>query len=220
MNAKKLFKPLAMALTIASLSGVALAAPVVYNEVRTGDALGSAEFAGDAGSLVIRGNLLDGRGGFAPNVSDLYRITVSSAGNYVFNTFGSTVADPTLFLFDNAGNGLYFNNDASLMPVDTQSSFSAVLGLGDYYLGFAFYAVDPDDGAGSMFDTLGSNEGGPVAGALSLTQWVNYSAFTGIWDNTAYRINVRLPEPGALALSLVALGLLAGFSRRRQGSPA
>ena len=222
MNAKKLFQPLAVALSIASLSGMAIAAPVVYNEstTGTGDLLASAEAAGDASSLVIKGNLRDGRGGFAPNVSDLYKITVSYAGTYFFDTFGSTVADPTLFLFDSSGNGLYFNNDASLSPVDTQSSFVASLGMGDYYLGFAFFGVDPDDGAGSMFDTLGSNQGGPVAGALSLVQWVNYSTFTSIWDDTAYSINIKVPEPGALALSLAALGLLAGFSRRRQGSPA
>lgn len=221
MHTKQFFKPLAQALAIASLAGSALAAPVVYNETNTGDLVAGAESAGDAsGGLVINGKLLDGRGGFAPNLVDLFSFTVTAAGHYLVNSFGSDIADPSLFLFDGLGNGIYWNNDASLAPVDTQSAFGVNLAAGMYHIALSWYGMDADDGIGSIFDTLG-NEGGPLPGAGALASWNDFSGLT-TWDLTAYNINIslRVPEPGALALSLAALGLMAGAMRRRQALAA
>ena len=58
-----------------------------------------------------------------------------------------------------------------------------------------------------------------AAGAGAVVGWNDFSGLS-IFDNIGYTINARIPEPGALALSLAALGLLAGFSRRRQATLA
>lgn len=216
MKLKQLCKPLALA--VAALSAGAMAAPITYIESvgGTGFLPGTAEVvAGGAhNGLTILGNLVDGRGGNPPNVVDMYGFSVSQAGTYFFDTFGSDIFDPQLFLFDSIGNGLYWNNDASITPSDTQSSFATTLGAGNYFIAFSFYGVDPDDGFSPIFDTLSSNEGTALAGSGAVTRWMDAFGQT-IWDRTAYNINIRVPEPGALALSLVALGLLVGFSRRR-----
>ena len=222
MKLKQLCKPLALALAVAALSAGAMASPITYAESvgGTGDLPSTAEvIAGGAESgLTITGNLDDGRGGFGPNLVDMFRFSVGQAGTYFFDTFGTDIPDPALFLFDSAGNGLYWNNDASVTPSSTQSSFATTLGLGDYYIAVAFYGLDPDDGGGSIFNTL-ANEGPALAGRGAVVGWNDFYGLS-IYDNIAYTINARIPEPGALALSLAALGLLAGFSRRRQATLA
>ena len=222
MKLKQLCKPLAQILAVAVFSAGAIASPITYAEsaVGTGDLPGTAEVIGGGAEsgLTITGNLDDGRGGFGPNLVDMFRFTVGQAGTYFFDTFGSVIPDPSLFLFDSAGNGLYWNNDASVTPSNTQSSFATSLGLGDYYIAVAFYGLDASDGVGSIFDTLG-NEGTALAGTGAVVGWNDFYGLN-IYDNVAYTINARVPEPGALALSLAALGLLAGFSRRRQATLA
>lgn len=209
----------ALAFTLAA--GPALASPTLYAEsaAGTGDLVASAEWAGSVGTggLTITGNLLDGKGGFTPNLSDLFGFTISKAGTYRFDTFGSNVADPALFLFDADGKGLFWNNDASVAPVDTQSAFSTMLAAGTYYIGFAFYGVDPDDGTElGMFDTVGSNEGFAMPDAGALTAWMDFYGQT-IWDFTGYQININgvVPEPGVLALAFGGLALAAAARRRR-----
>lgn len=221
MKLKQLCKPLAQALALAVLSAGAVAAPITFTESvgGTGFLPGTAEVVagGAQNGLTILGNLNDGRGGFGPNLVDMFLFSVGQAGTYFFDTFGTVIPDPALFLFDIAGNGLYWNNDASVTPSNTQSSFATTLGLGDYYIAVAFYGLDPDDGAGSIFNTL-ANEGPALAGSGAVVGWNDFYGLS-IYDNIAYTINARVPEPGAFALSLAALGLLAGFSRRRQATP-
>ena len=139
MQSKQLFKPLtrilAAGLTALALSTAAMAAPTTFNEsggAGTGNLPGATDVvAGGAGSgLMILGNLIDGRGGYAPNLVDMFRFDVGYAGRYFFDTFGSAIADTQLFLFDSLGNGLYWNNDASVTPVDTLSAFAIDLGVG------------------------------------------------------------------------------------------
>lgn len=223
MQAKQLFQPLtrllALGLTAAVFSTAALAAPITFYEsggAGTGNLPGATDVvtAGGAESgITIFGNLIDGRGGYAPNLVDMFKFSVGYAGRYFFDTFGSAIPDTQLFLFDSLGNGLYWNNDASVTPSNTLSAFSIDLGLGDYYIAVSFFGMDADDGAGSIFDTTG-NEGAAQSGASFVTAWNDFSGLS-TWDTTAYTINIRVPEPGALALSVLALGLMAGFSRRR-----
>ena len=223
MKLKQLCKPLAQALALAVLSAGAVAAPITFTESvgGTGFLPSTAEVVvgGAHNGLTILGNLVDGRGGNPPNLVDMYGFSVSQAGTYFFDTFGSDIFDPQLFLFDSIGNGLYWNNDASITPSDTQSSFATTLGAGNYFIAFSFFGFDPDDGQNPIFDTLFTNEGTALAGSGPVTQWTQAVLGT-IWDRTAYSINIHVPEPGALALSLAALGLLAGFSRRRQATLA
>ncbi|MDP3223836.1 MAG: DVUA0089 family protein, partial [Rubrivivax sp.] len=130
-------------------------------------------------------------------------------------------ADPSLFLFDGSGNGIFWNNDASLAPVDTQSAFGTDLAIGSYFIALSWFGMDAEDGSGPIFDTAFSNEGGALPGTGALANWADYSG-QDLWDRTAYNINIsmRVPEPGALALSLAALGLMAGAMRRRQSVAA
>ncbi len=205
-------------LALASLvSFAALAAPVTFNEsaAGTGNLPGATDVigAGAQNGLTILGDLKERRGGSDANLVDMYRFTVGQAGTYFFDTFGSLIADTQLFLFDSTGMGLVWNNDAE--PVNTHSAFAISLGLGDYHLAVSFYGLEPDDGAGAIFDTLG-NGGGATAGSGSIASWTDFNGAT-LWDVTGYVVNVKVPEPGVLALSLLALGLMAGVRGRRSG---
>ena len=215
------WRALGTAAAAAALSTAALAAPTSVVEVSagTGALLGSAQSAGSVTDLTsIVGNLRDGRGGNAPNVVDLFKFSANRSGTYFFNTIGAmgrTIADPALFLFDAAGKGVFWNNDASVSPVDTESAFVQSLTAGDYYIGVAFYGVDAYSGFNAMFDTLFSNQGGALTGAGGLDNWQNFSTFTDLWDLSAYQVNIQVPEPPVLALAGLALGVLGWTSRRR-----
>jgi len=219
MNSSHLLKRIVLAAAALTFAMGVHAGPTVFNEPGppgTGDSLLTALSAGSASSgLVINGNLLDGRGGQTPDVSDLYKFSVGFAGRYDFTSVGSLVSDLQLFLFDSTGNGLFFSNltGGSI----TQGSFTIDnLGIGDYYIGVSFFGVDPLDGMGDgMFDTLGATQGGGMAGALD--SWLNASAFNqpgDQWDITGYSVRISVPEPGALSLALLAL-MLMGAARRR-----
>ena len=224
---RSLSKSIALAFATAALSATAIAAPTLYNETvpGTGDLTGSAEVAGTVGSnaLTIMGNLRDGRGGNLPNIADLFAFSVDMAGTYYFDTYGSRIFDPQLSLFDAAGNGIIWNNDASITPSDTQSAMAVALGVGNYFIGISFAFVDAIDSSNAfIFDALGN--GGPaMLGAGALAGWsdgAGLGQFGTLWDITAYTINAQVPEPGALTLSLAALGLLAGLSRRQLAKTA
>jgi len=219
MKSSHLLKQTVLAAAALSFAMGVQALPTVFNETGppgTGDMLGTALNAGSASSgLVINGNLLDGRGGQTPDVSDLYKFSVGSAGKYHFTSVGSLVSDLQLFLFDSLGSGLYFSNltDGSI----TQGSFIFDnIGIGDYFIGMSFFGVDPLDGMGNgMFDTLGATRGSGMGGALG--SWLNASAFNqpgDQWDITGYSVSISVPEPGALSLALLSLALM-GSARRR-----
>ena len=218
---RPLVKALSAAFAAAVLSTAAIAMPVLHTEsaAGTGDLTGSAEGAGAIGAngLMIQGDLRDGRGGNLPNIADLYSFSVSYAGTYFFNSFGSGIFDPQLSLFDGAGNGIFWNNDASITPSNTQSAFSSMLGVGSYFIGISFAFIDAIDGIDFIFDAFGN--GGPAQpGTGALAGWSDGAGLGQpgtVWDITDYKVNAYVPEPSALALSLAALGLMAGFSRRR-----
>jgi hypothetical protein len=212
---------LAGAMAAALVSASAFAAPTVYTEglLGTGALPGAADNVGAAeGGLKISGRLTDGKGGNAANLVDMYKFNVGYAGTYFFNTQGTSIVDTQLFLFDSSGKGLAWNNDVDLASGNTQSAFSTFLGLGDYYIALSFWGVDPEDEfATPVFDTLGTNDGPANAGAGAVANWADFYGNTS-WDLDDYAINAYVPEPGALALSLAALALMAGVSRRRVAS--
>ncbi len=212
---------LAGAMAAALVSASALAAPTVYTEglPGTGALPAAADYVGAADSgLKISGRLTDGKGGNTPNVVDMYKFSVGYSGTYFFNTQGTSIVDTQLFLFDSSGKGLAWNNDVDLANGNMQSAFSTFLGLGDYYIALSFWGVDPEDEfATPVFDTLGTNDGPANAAAGAVDNWWDTYGGT-LWDIDDYTINAYVPEPGALALSLAALALMAGVSRRRVAS--
>ena len=217
MQAKSLFKSVSVALATATLATAAWASPVIHIETGTGDLPGTAEIAAPSGfgELRIEGNFLDASGGLDTNLVDLYGFSITNAGRYFFNTFGSGVEDTQLFLFDSGGMGLAWNNDASLDPVDTWSALDAFLDVGNYFIAVTWFGMDPVDDLGqSIFDTLG-NAGGPIAGTGVLSDWADFSGVS-LFDRGDYVISGYLPTPIALALALAALGLMAGVSTRRR----
>jgi hypothetical protein len=208
----------ASVMAAALFSTGAFAAPTVYTESDPGTGalpIGSAYAGAAEGGLMINGWLKDGKGGNTPNLVDMYKFNVGYAGTYFFNTQGTSIVDTQLFLFDSSGKGLAWNNDVDLANGNAQSAFSTFLGLGDYYIALSFWGVDPeDDLMMPVFDTLGTNDGPANAGAGAVANWVDFYGQT-LWDRDAYTINAYVPEPGALALSLAALALMAGVARRR-----
>lgn len=222
MQAKSLFKSVSVALATATLATAAWAAPVVWVETPagTGDLPGTAQIAAPAGfgELRIEGSFLDASGGNPANLVDLYGFSVTKAGRYFFNTFGSEVADTRLFLFDDAGNGLVWNNDYTDPAVSTWSALDAILDIGNYFIGVSFGDMDPIDVASmSIFDTVG-NGGGALSGSGSLDDWINFNGDSLLFDRSSYVINAYVPTPGALSLALAALGLMASLSARRRRS--
>ena len=227
MRTKNLIPFLVVALSAASLGSAAAAnttSLVGYTENNTGNLPGTAEVAAPAGfdQLLITGLFTDGTGGFAPNLVDLFQINITNAGHYFFDTFGSEVADTQLFLFDSAGKGLVWNNDATLTPVNTLSALDTVLNAGIYYLAVSWYGMDPLDGSmTSIFDTLG-NGGGPLGGSGALASWADFSG-VGQFDSKSYFINGYVsvvPEPAALGLMLAGLALIGRATTRRRTAHA
>ncbi len=222
----RLARCVAAGVAAASLCTAAGAATtsVVESAAGTGSLLPDAQGTGSVTDLTrIFGTLSDARGGNVANVVDLFKFSAARDGTYFFNTIGaagSTIADPALFLFDALGNGVFWNNDVSLSPVDTEAGFVQSLAAGDYFLGVAFYGVDAFSGMDAIFDTLMSNQGSALTGVGALNNWQNFSTFTEIWDVSGYQVNIQVPEPSALALSGLALGLLGWSSRRRPAAQA
>lgn len=223
MSAKQVLMRAAQAVALAAVVGGASAAPTTYTELvngagfGTGDLPASAQSAGSvsAGLTRIVGNLNDAAGASLPNLVDVFGFSLASATRLIIDTFGSAVADTQLFLFDAAGNGVGWNNDASITPANTQSELWATLAAGDYYVAITPFGLDPIDLlGGSLFDTLG-NGGGPLAGAGALDSWLDFSG-AQFFDLQAYNINFRVPTPGALPLTLLALGLAGAVAARRR----
>lgn len=85
--------------------------------------------------------------------SDMYYIEICDIDSFSASTVGNTTIDTQIWLFNEAGNGVVFNDDQSnVTPVVRQSFISnaQVFSNGRYYLAISAYNRDPIDAGGAL----------------------------------------------------------------------
>jgi hypothetical protein len=126
--------------------------------------------------------------------------------------------DPTLFLFDSEGRGLFgIGTGGPLNAVFLNVTITA----GTYYIGFGDYPLQAIDTAGNMWDVLTAPGGGPPPGFGGLHRLRNTGLFVSPGN---YRIDFlsmptgkdpAVPEPAISSLLCCGL-LIAGIRLRRR----
>jgi hypothetical protein len=149
---------------------------------------------------------------------DLYRVYFPLDGELrLRGRVTSGPLDPTLFLFDSEGRGLFAIGTGG--PLN-QTFLDVAITAGTYYIGFGDYPLRAIDTAGETWDASTAPGGGPPSGFGVLQRLRN----TGlIISGGTYRIDFlsmatgeepsvpSVPEPSTLAL--LCGGLLVGGAR-------
>ena len=113
------------------------------------------------------------------NDRDMYRICLPAGGTFSATTFGGTVFDSQLFLFNSRGKGVYANDDIassvqSRLPAGTALTPQA---QGTYYLAISSFNNDPVSAGGEIFpiDTAFDQVVGPTGtgGDQRISGWNN-----------------------------------------------
>lgn len=193
---------------------------------------------GDAGSLVSdaqealgNGPLRNIYGTLSTNHDvDLYRIYISSPETFSagVSPTGTGNLDSLLVLFNEAGYGVYGNDNATLGSGNAGLPAGHVFGPqapGWYNLAVTSWGVVPMSAGGD----IGVNPGSPYTqiitasgpgGASALTNWDTTNAEAAI--DAGYRLRLSgvsvVPEPETYAMLLAGLGLIGSMVRRRKGS--
>ncbi|MGD9789778.1 MAG: DVUA0089 family protein [Phycisphaerales bacterium] len=141
---------------------------IVWNEVSgeqpAGETLETAQIPLGAGPL--RGIM----GTLGPNQADVYKINICSPIDFAATTVGYTTLDTQLYLFDENGMGVTFNDDASSSQSLLTNQF--VTEPGNYYLAISELDRDPSSATGPIwlddpFDIERAPDGPGAAGALN-----------------------------------------------------
>lgn len=165
---------------------------------------------------------------------DLYKIFISHPTTFsasVSGGDGSGEYDSALALFDQAGLGVYANDDAIFNNGQAALPANYPLGpqvAGTYYL--AIFDIDSAPTSGnvsssdtSIFPEVGepyTQIAGPTGagGASPLTGWAPFES--ALYLNEGYSIALTgvspIPEPESYAMLLAGLGLLGTIARRRK----
>lgn len=95
------------------------------------------------------------------NVSnpDLFEIRIDGSALFSATTIGqpSSLFNPQLFLFNAAGAGVYYNDDASAFTTGALINPTTSPTPGLYFLGIATYGVVPRSGTGAAFDMFSNS---------------------------------------------------------------
>jgi len=189
------------------------------------NALGAWTEVGDAGDLpgtaqaVVGSGPLDAIFGVMndPDV-DMYQIYIYDPVGFSAYAIGF---DPQLFLFDQAGMGVYANDDGGI------SGLNAFLPAGNtyspttpgiYYLAVSEYDLDaysasglifPSSPFGQVFGPTGLGGGNPIS-SWSGGTWGYGGEYTIELTGASY-----IPAPGAILLGSIGLGLVNWLRRRK-----
>jgi hypothetical protein len=159
------------------------------------------------------------------NLVDLYLIRLTG-GAFSATTVGQpgTLADSELFMFDSLGRGVAFNDDFSSTNHRSQLTLSGL--AGDFYLGIAFFDVQPTAPGGvNIFGPNASNRT-QILSALTNSPVTGYVVGPGglpASGTYSYEIAitgaVATPEPSSLVLCCLGGGglLLCYWRRLRPG---
>jgi hypothetical protein len=183
-----------------------------------------------SGSLdLISGSLSVASTVAASNLVDLYLISLTG-GSFTATTVGQkgTISDTELFLFDSQGRGVAFNDDASATDHRSTLSLSGVA-AGNYYLGVAFFDVEPRAAGGvNIFNPSSANRTQVLSASTSLPVTDYLVGTGGLPAQGTYTYEIALtgasgavPAPGGLLLAGVGGGCLLLFRscRRRRPQP-
>jgi hypothetical protein len=205
------------------LTGIAPAAASPFFEIGdAGDLTATGQVTNGTSPLTaILGNLIDPVGGDFLDI-DLFQIFIFDPFGFSASTVGAPgvhVDDPQLFLFDEAGLGVFMNDDDESGTNGSQSLLPAgdpfgPLVAGLYYLAIGWFDNEPLSQTGMIFSQLNSTgTNGPGAGGGDpLLAWDD-NVTARIDLPTAYEIALTgtapaVPEPGTL---LLLTGGIASF---------
>jgi hypothetical protein len=177
-----------------------------------GDLPGTAQVVTGSGPLDTISGVMNN-----PDV-DMYQIYISNPA--AFSAYASA-SDPQLFLFDQAGMGVYANDDDGM-------TFNAFLPVGDpsspttpgiYYLAVSEWDLDPYSAGGLIFPSFPFNQVHGPTGLGGLNPVSSWSGFTG-GQVSGYLIELTgasyvIPAPGAILLGSIGVGLVSWLRRRR-----
>ena len=203
-----------------ALPGVASAGFVWTEQAPgAGDLLATAQATYDSAF-----NTLDSISGALTNTTgayevDLFRIRIADPAAFSATVHGDPL-DFALFLFDEAGLGVFMSDDNPSYPDPALPGLPGGFSGGVYYLAVAFALSNPVDGSDtSIFDFTGAPVETMAAGTGALAGWQLNPGFASA--PFSYDIlltgatNSDLPEPATAAL-LMAGGLGAWLSSRRR----
>lgn len=178
--------------------------------------------SGDAGSSIATSQaLVGGTTGITGTLGDVDMYGFNWSGGtfsaVVSRPAGSFLTDPQLFIFDEDGFGLFFNDDSNGLF----SVLNVVLSSGRYFLAISEYDIDPISSAGYIWnDTPFSSTRAPdgPGASLALTGWQQDSSANQCpsFNDCTYQISIsEVSAPTTVALLLFGIALV-GYKRQHR----